>query len=194
MDNTQTGQYLAGKLLVAMPSMGDDRFKNAVIYIGAHDEQGAMGLVINNPMIGMDFGQLLTQLDIQADIKININNLDLPIMSGGPVEAGRGFLLHSSDFSIPETVQVNDSIGITGTLNGVKEILLGNAPEKSLFILGYAGWQAGQLEAELQQNTWLVHDASYDLIFHNNHEEKYKMTLAQIGVDFGSLASMGGSA
>ena len=157
--------YLAGKLLLAMPSMGDPRFHRAVIFICSHDEEGAMGLVVNHTMPGIEFNDLVGQLKLESDIKVDFEELNLPVMYGGPVETARGFLLHSGDFSREDTMKINKSYGVTGTVDALKDIASGDKPENLLFILGYAGWEAGQLDSELQQNAWLVADSDPDLIF-----------------------------
>jgi putative transcriptional regulator len=186
--------YMAGKLLLAMPSMGDFRFEKSVIYICAHDDQGAMGLVINNPLPDLDFQELLDQLKVTSDIKIDIEALNVPVMNGGPVEGARGFLLHSSDFSGEDTIQVDSKIHVTGTLDALKEVAKGNGPKERLFILGYAGWTAGQLDQELQQNSWLIVDADPDLVFHEDQNEKWLMALKKLGIDPSMLSATGGRA
>jgi len=191
---SQDKEYLTGKLLIAMPAMGDPRFHRAVIFICAHDDGGAMGLVINHVMPGIDFGDLVKQLKVESDIKINFEKMELPVMYGGPVETARGFLLHSGDFKHDETMQVNPFYGVTGTLDALKDISQGNGPENLMFILGYAGWDAGQLESEIMQNAWLVSEPDDELIFASNHQSKWTQAVGKLGIDPAMLSAEAGSA
>lgn len=190
----QDDHYLAGKLLIAMPQMGDPRFAKAVIYVCAHDKNGAMGLVINYKLPHIEFSNVLDQLKLESDIEIDFNHMDLPIMSGGPVEGSRGFLLHSSDFAQKDTIKVNDEIAVTGTVDALVEVATGQGPKDLLFILGYAGWSAGQLDSEIQQNAWLVVEPDAALIFHDNIEEKWGLAIAKLGIDPHMLSAEGGRA
>lgn len=187
MNVAQNG-YLTGKLLLAMPSIGDPRFHRSVIFITAHDEHGAMGMIVNFPLPELEFSQLLDQLGITSDIKINLDELNLPVLNGGPVEGSRGFLLHSNDFEQDDTVHIGDHYGVTGTTDALVELVRGNGPDNALFILGYAGWTSGQLESELQQNSWLVSDPDPSLIFHGKPEEKWTMAIDKLGFDPGMLS------
>ncbi|MFN3700959.1 MAG: YqgE/AlgH family protein [Alphaproteobacteria bacterium] len=188
-------QYLNGKLLIAMPGMGDFRFHKSVIYICAHDAQGAMGLIVNQPLPGLEFSELLEQLEIlkgreQDQIKIP----DITVMHGGPVEGARGFLLHSNDFVRKDTVKVDEQFFVTGTLDALRDAVVETAPEKSLFILGYAGWTSGQLDQELQQNAWLVADGNPDIVFNPDPDVKWDMAVKALGIDPAMLSATGGSA
>ncbi|HOO82360.1 MAG TPA: YqgE/AlgH family protein [Alphaproteobacteria bacterium] len=182
MTETKTG-YLTGKLLLAMPTIGDPRFHRAVIYLCAHDENGAMGLVINAPVPALKFDDLLKQLGIESDIEIKAKDLNLPVLNGGPVETARGFLLHSTEFKQDDTVQVDEDFSITGTTDALKAVAKGEGPDQALFILGYAGWTPGQLEAELQQNAWLVSQPDPALIFTDKAEEKWEHAVHKLGFD-----------
>lgn len=186
--------YLAGKLLLAMPGMGDTRFYKSVIYVCAHDEEGAMGLVINHPLESVAFDELLAELKITADIEVDLKALNVPVMRGGPVEGARGFLLHSSDFKNPDTVKVDDQIFVTGTLDALKDVARGAGPERRLFVLGYAGWTAGQLDQELQQNAWLIVDADPDLVFGGEAVDKWERAVKKLGIEPSMLSASGGSA
>ncbi len=186
--------YLTGKLLLAMPAIGDPRFHRSVIYVCAHDENGAMGLVINYPAPALKFASLLEQLGISSDIEVDVKDLDLPVLNGGPVETSRGFLLHSNDFIQEDTVNVDDDFSITGTTDALKAVADGQGPDKALFILGYAGWTPGQLEQELQQNAWLVVDPDPTLIFASNAEDKWMMAMDKLGLDPALLSGEMGSA
>ncbi|MCB1840345.1 MAG: YqgE/AlgH family protein [Alphaproteobacteria bacterium] len=191
--STEDG-YLTGKLLLAMPSMGDPRFHRAVIFMCSHDETGAMGLVINHRLPGIAFHELIGQLDIRSDIVIDMKKFDLPVMNGGPVESARGFLLHTPDFQREETVLIDGRYGITGTVEAVREIVTGKGPDNLLFILGYAGWSAGQLDWEIQQNAWLVTEADPAIIFDKNLDTKWTKAVGQLGFDPGMLSGEAGNA
>lgn len=184
--------YLTGKLLIAMPGMKDLRFHKSVIYVCAHDENGAMGLVINNILPGIRFENLLSELNIDTELKQEIK--DIPVLNGGPVEGARGFLVHSKDFEQPDTVSVDETIGVTGTIDALRQVAKGDGPEKMLFILGYAGWSKGQLDQELQQNSWLTVDADPLIIFHGKPEEKWDKATRKLGIDPVMLSSEGGRA
>lgn len=186
--------YLTGKLLLAMPGMGDLRFHKAVIFICAHDENGAMGLVVNHTLPGLEFGQLLKQLGISSNIELPLNDLSVPVLSGGPVEAARGFLLHSGEFNQTDTIKIDDHYSVTGTVDALKEVATGKGPEKMLFILGYAGWSPGQLDDEIQNNSWLVVDPDPGLIFEALPDEKWDMAIAKLGIDPGMLSGEAGRA
>lgn len=191
MSDTDNSDYLAGKILIAMPGMGDPRFEKAVIFLCAHDENGAMGLMINHTINDLNFAQLLDQLGIKSDIEID---LPVPVMNGGPVETSRGFLLHSNEFSKEDTIKIDNSFSVTGTLEALKDIANGKGPKELLFILGYAGWGAGQLEQELQQNAWLVSDPDPEIIFAGAHDIKWSKAVQSMGFDPGMLSSNAGRA
>lgn len=193
-DEESNDAYIAGKLLLAMPAMGDFRFEKSVIYMCAHDELGAMGLVINNPMPELDFKDLMDQLDVTSDIEFDPKSLATQVMNGGPVEGARGFLLHSSDFQLPDTIKVDDGVSVTGTLDALKDVASGQGPKEKIFILGYAGWSAGQLDEELQRNAWLIVDADPELVFHENPSEKWDLAMKKLGIDPAMLSSTGGTA
>ncbi len=184
--------YLTGKLLLAMPGMQDKRFHKAVIYVCAHDKNGAMGLVVNHTMPDVKFKSLLKQLDIVSERQPAVK--DIPIMSGGPVETARGFLLHSNDFKQKDTVIVNDEISVTGTIEALQDVVNGQGPRKMLFILGYAGWQAGQLDREIHENAWLSLDADQDLIFNTDFASKWDRAIGKLGIDPAMLSSTAGRA
>lgn len=170
--------FITGQLLVAMPSMRDPRFTRTVIYICAHTTDGAMGLVINRLVGSLSFPDLLDQLGIPttpASEHIRIRN-------GGPVETGRGFVLHSSDYREDATLPVGDAVGLTATLDILRDIAAGHGPKRSLLALGYAGWGPGQLEEELERGSWLLADASAALVFDTPLEERYQQALALLGL------------
>ncbi|MEM6780946.1 MAG: YqgE/AlgH family protein [Pseudomonadota bacterium] len=186
--------YLAGQVLLAMPGMGDTRFNRAVIYICAHDKNGAMGLVINHIVPGLKFGSLLKELNVATDITIPSDIVTLPVINGGPVETARGFLLHSKDFKHDDTVDINESFSLTGTVDALKEVASGQGPKDMVFTLGYAGWSAGQLDQELHQNAWLTCEASRDLIFDTAPHDMWDAAVGHIGVDPSLLSLNSGHA
>lgn len=181
---------LTGRLLLAMPQMEDPRFQRAVIFVCAHDQNGAMGLIINNILPGIAMSELLEQLDIE----IQDNKAQTPVMSGGPVESARGFVLHSGDFKQPETVAINNDLYVTGTLDALRAIAAGQGPDKMLFMLGYAGWSAGQLDREMKDNSWLVADADTAIIFETDPDKKWERALRKIGIDPSMLSTVSGRA
>ncbi|MGV6811929.1 MAG: YqgE/AlgH family protein [Brevirhabdus sp.] len=182
---------LSGKLLIAMPSMGDPRFSRAVVYLCAHSEDGAMGLIINKPTPEVSANDLLDQLKITP-------KPDMPpirVHFGGPVEHGRGFVLHSTDYDADgATLRVNDEFGMTATLDVLEALAGGNGPRESLLALGYSGWGPGQLESELQENGWLVSDATPRLVFSHDNHGKWEAALAALGIDPLLLSAEGGRA
>ena len=176
--------YLTGQLLVSMPMMGDSRFTQSVIYICLHNEDGAMGLIINKPLEDLSFIELLGQLNIQP---IAITP-EIPIHFGGPVEMGRGFVLHSADYSHKDTINVDKDIGLTATIDILRHIAEGKGPEYFVLTLGYAGWGAGQLDSEIQRNAWLNVPADRELTFDNNTGDKWERSIAKIGIDLSLLS------
>jgi putative transcriptional regulator len=182
---------LAGQLLVAMPQMSDQRFARSVIYLCAHSESdGAMGLVVNKPLGSLTLAELFTQLDIVSKGKAP----ERPVHFGGPVEIGRGFVLHSADYREDATLEVDGRISVTATLEILRAIGRGEGPRQSLFTLGYAGWAPGQLDAEIQANGWLCVAADDAIVFGGDHEGKWQRALAKLGIDLSSLSSDAGHA
>ena len=163
---TIENHFLTGKLLIAMPAMGDPRFARSVIYICAHNADGALGLIINKKMSTPSFLEILDQLEISTamDAKNKIHD----VYFGGPVETERGFILHSLEYNSPHTLVINHEVGMTASIEIIKELAAGTGPTKSLLALGYAGWGAGQLDGEIQENAWLSVDPDQDLIFKEN--------------------------
>jgi putative transcriptional regulator len=190
--------YLDGQLLIAMPVMEDERFARSVIYVCAHSSEGAMGIIVNRPAGSIDFPELLVQLDIidKADqIKLPEHAETMKVLKGGPVETGRGFVLHSSDFFIKDaTLPIDDGICLTATVDILKAIAKGAGPKHAILALGYAGWAPGQLENEIQDNGWLHVAADDDLIFGNDVEEKYARALHKLGIEPGMLSNDAGHA
>lgn len=196
-DNPGEG-YLDGRLLIAMPVMGDPRFERSVIYMCAHSSEGAMGIIVNRRAGSIDFPQLLMQLDIIEDgdrITLPGNAETMNVLKGGPVETGRGFVLHSSDFVIDDaTLPIDEGICLTATVDILKAIAKGDGPKRAILALGYAGWAPGQLESEIQSNGWLHCTADTDLIFGSDTEDKYNRALRKIGIDPGMLSAEAGHA
>jgi putative transcriptional regulator len=190
--------YLDGQLLIAMPVMSDPRFARSVIYLCAHSEDGAMGLIINQRASHISFPDLLERLGIVAsgDEESGTDDLiDMSIHVGGPVETGRGFVLHSSDYFVSDsTLPIEDGVCLTATIDILKAIAAGSGPQRAILALGYAGWSPGQLESEIQANGWLNCPADPDLIFDPNLETKYARALAKIGIDPSHLVSDAGHA
>jgi putative transcriptional regulator len=182
---------LAGQLLVAMPQMGDPRFARSVIYLCSHSgDAGAMGLVINKVLGSLTLAELFAQLQIESGALAKKR----PVHFGGPVEPGRGFVLHSTDYREEATLPVAGNIAITGTLDIMRAIGRGQGPRHSLFALGYAGWAPGQLDAEIQANGWLSVAADDAIVFDADHDGKWQRALAKLGVDLSTLSSDAGHA
>ncbi len=182
--------YLTGQLLIAMPQMSDPRFAHAVIYVCAHNADGAMGLVLNKGIEKPTFPDLLKQLKIEP-----AENADpINVMFGGPVETGRGFVLHSADYLQDATLLVDHQVGLTATLDILKDIAVGGGPRHKLLMLGYAGWGPGQLDAEIQANGWLNAPADEHLIFDHDLDTKWDRALAKLGVDGAMLSGDAGQA
>jgi putative transcriptional regulator len=190
--------YLDGQMLIAMPSMGDERFARSVIYVCAHSTEGAMGIVVNQPAANVSFPDLLVQLEVipTSDlIQLRSRAGGVQVLKGGPVDTQRGFVLHSSDFFIENsTLPIDEGICLTATLDILKAIARGAGPRSAILALGYAGWAPGQLENEIQHNGWLHCAADSDLIFGPDTSNKYVMALKKIGIDLGMLSSEAGHA
>jgi putative transcriptional regulator len=190
-DDTAHGEgYLAGQLLVAMPQMLDERFAKTVIYMCAHTEDGAMGLVVNKVMENIDFPDLLDQLGLSPSPAGD----DIRVHFGGPVESGRGFVLHSSDYVQDATMVIDESIAMTATTDILRDIAEGDGPRNSLLALGYAGWGPGQLDSEIQANGWLSVPADATLIFGTDPNAIWQGALAKIGIDVSMLSGDAGHA
>ena len=188
MDRIET---LCGKLLIAMPDMGDPRFAGCVIYICAHSDEGAMGLIVNRPKPDIDFAALLDQMKIRRSPDCR----DVAIHVGGPVERARGFVLHSMDYaSDGNTMDVADGIGMTATRDVLEALAKGAGPTSSLLALGYAGWGPGQLEAELAENGWLTGPADTAILFGPDAPGKWAAALRLMGVAPQMLSGQGGRA
>lgn len=181
--------YLEGQLLIAMPAMNDPNFEKTVIYLCAHSDQGAVGIVINQRASGITFGEILEQLEITLPASHKIDD-SRPIVIGGPVETGRGFVLHSTDYCKEDsTLLTHDKVGMTATLDILKAMAEGTGPKQALLAIGYSGWGPGQLESEIQSNGWLTCPADNDLVFDEHFETKWDRAVEVLGVDPAFLSS-----
>jgi putative transcriptional regulator len=182
---------LTGQLLIAMPQMTDPRFARSVVYICAHSgAEGAMGLVVNKLLTSLTMDELLTHLKIEPSVVGGAR----PVHFGGPVEPGRGFVLHTADYRERATLLVGDEFGVTATVDILRAIGKGAGPRRSLLALGYAGWAPGQLDSEMQANGWLSVAADCDLVFDDDSDGKWPRALAKLGVDLTMLSTDAGHA
>lgn len=170
--------FMTGHLLAAMPQMGDARFNHSVIYVCVHNEEGAMGLVINRLVHTLTFPDMLLQLGIEPRGKLPT----IQVHSGGPMETGRGFVLHSTDYQDEGTMQIDDQIGLTATIDILRNIAQGRGPQRRLLALGYAVWAPGQLDSEIQNNSWLTVPMDETLLFDEQFDDKWQRSLQKIGV------------
>jgi putative transcriptional regulator len=190
MDESDSGFSLTGQLLVAMPQMRDPRFTRSVIYMCAHNAEGAMGLVINRLVGSITFPDMLEQLGIAS----SDHSKRIKVHFGGPVDAGRGFVLHSDEYRHEGTVAVVDGMALTATIDILKDMAGGHGPRRSLLALGYAGWGAGQLDAEIGANGWLNVPADAELVFDSDLDGKWERALGKIGVNRTRLSGDAGHA
>ncbi len=191
MLDDEDGEFLTGRMLVAMPGIDDPRFERAVLYICDHSDEHAMGLAVNRPVEGLTVPDLLTRLGVESDIRLPE---DLVLM-GGPVERERGFVLHTDDYvSEGSSLQVGDGVALTATREVLQALASDTRPRRSILALGYAGWGPGQLEREVRDSVWLVCDPDEALIFGGDHEHKWSRALERIGVSAASLSGAAGSA
>lgn len=182
---------LTGKLLIAMPGMGDLRFEHSVVFLCSHGDEGAMGLIVNKPAQDVRLSHLLDQLDIAPEQPVE----DMTVYFGGPVEGTRGFVLHSPDYeSNLQSLAVSDEFRMTATLDILEDIATGGGPKRGLMLLGYAGWGPGQLEGEIAMNGWLTAEADADLVFDLADADKWGAALQSLGVDPLSLSASAGHA
>ena len=190
--------YLDGQVLVAMPSLADERFAKSVIYLCAHSPEGAMGIVINKPASHIVFRKLLVQLEIIDDgesIRLPAGAEGIQVLQGGPVDKARGFVLHSADFFIKDTtLSIDERMCLTATVDVLRAIARGEGPHRAALALGYAGWAPGQLESEIRENSWLSSPATPDLIFDTPAQARYDMVMRGLGIDPAMLSSTAGRA
>ena len=184
-------QTLTGKLLIAMPGMDDPRFERSVVFLCEHSAKGAMGLIVNKPTPEVDGGELLKQLGIEVDPGVSLPDIHF----GGPVEHGRGFVLHSRDYTTnTSTLPVTEGVGMTATLDILQDIAAGRGPESAILALGYAGWGPGQLEGELQANGWLTAEGGTDIVFNPQDSAKWNQALKSLGIEALALSAEAGRA
>ena len=186
----QEQEFLTGQLLIAMPGMRDSRFARSVIYVCAHHPDGAMGLVINRLVGAITFPDLLSQLGIgppSTDEEIRVH-------FGGPVESGRGFVLHSGEYQQESTLKVYGTVALTATVDILRDIAGGTGPRRSLLALGYAGWGPGQLDSEIQANGWLHVAPDENLVFDDALDDKWERAIGKLGVDVSMLSGDAGHA
>lgn len=192
-----TMSSLEGQFLVAMPDMADERFAESVILLIGHGSEGAMGLVVNHELANLRLADILDELDLgdpDAVIRLPDTIRQRAVMRGGPVERGRGFVLHSSDYHSGHTYPVTDGICLTATLDILKAMAFGPVPRASLFALGCCGWGAGQLEGEISDNGWLTAPFSQELVFDTPVGDRYEAALASLHITRATLSPDAGHA
>lgn len=186
---------LRGQFLIAMPGLRDDRFARSVVLICSHTEDGAMGFVLNKRVVAPTFAEILEELDLGKGIGLqNRVSASIDVFSGGPVEQGRGFVIHSLDYGSAGTTRVGDLAGVTATLDVLRALCGPHPPQRSIVVLGYSGWGAGQLEQELAQNAWLTVPATGKLLFDTAYDARYTAALAKLGISEELLSSEAGHA
>ena len=187
-DDISGTTFLDGQMLIAMPGMSDPRFIHSVVYICAHSADGAMGLIVNKCADELVWKDLFEKLEIPIG-SVNAPN---PVHYGGPVDIGRGFVLHSSDYHAEDaTMEVDENTSMTATLDILHDIAKGTGPGRAIVALGYAGWAPGQLESELQVNGWLICDSDDDLVFGDDNDDKWDQAMAKLGIDPALLGAGG---
>jgi len=190
-NETGEGDSLQAQLLIAMPSMQDERFQRSVIFMCSHtSDAGAMGLMINKQLPNLQFADLAKQLEIEAGEMMPRVTMHF----GGPVETGRGFVLHSDDYRRDATVPMADGVSMTATVDILRAMAAGSGPEDAILALGYAGWAPGQLEQEIQRNDWLHCAADTDIIFDAALDDKWEAAVRRIGIDPAMLSVQAGRA
>jgi putative transcriptional regulator len=183
--------FLFGKLLIAMPGMPDPRFERSVIFMCAHSEQGALGLIINKPIEGLPFRELM----VKMDIPVSATTSTAPVLFGGPVDTDRGYILHSHERgNRPATAMITSEIALTPTVDMLRAISDGRGPAKWLLTLGYAGWGPGQIEDEILHNGWIHCDADAALVFDSEMDSKWERAFGKLGAGLSGLSSEAGRA
>jgi putative transcriptional regulator len=189
-DSEQVAHSLQGKLLIGTPMVSGSLFDQSVIYLFAHDAEGAMGLIVNRPLEHVGPDRILEQFDLTPEHGI----LNMPVHMGGPVEPNRGFVLHTRDYEDGTALVNNDIFSVTSHVSILKDIANGNGPKKAMFALGYSGWAAGQLESEIESGSWIVVPASEALVFDQDNEEKWVTSSHSLGFDLDRLSTTVGHA
>jgi putative transcriptional regulator len=181
---------LAGHLLIATAVVQDSCFARSVIYLCAHNETGAMGIIVNYPVENIGIRDIFEQLEIHTQVAAR----DIPIHFGGPVEANRGFVVHTSEYGSEDSLISKDGIAVTASISVLEEMAQGTGPAQGMLVLGYAGWSPGQLEAEIEGGSWIVVPASRELVFASNNEGKWNSAVATLGIDMGHFSTVVGHA
>jgi putative transcriptional regulator len=181
---------LAGQVLIAMPGLHDPEFANSVVYLCAHTDEGAMGIIINRPLAKPSFADLLQQLEVDPKPPARA----IALCKGGPVDHGRGFVLHTADWTGDGSLRVDQDVALTASLDVLKAIATGGGPREGILALGYANWGPGQLDDEMKQNSWLNASADAELLFDADHESKWSRALAKLHIQPGRLSSLSGRA
>jgi putative transcriptional regulator len=183
--------FLEGKLLIAMPGMPDPRFEKSVVFMCAHSAQGSMGIIVNKPIENLAFRDLMQTLNIH----VTSNLAGGPILYGGPVNTKRGYVLHSAEYALEDaTLPVTDDVSLTATVDVLRAMAEGRGPQKSLFALGCAGWDAGQIEDEIAGNGWIHCDMDAGLLFDAEPQEKWRTALGKLGIDVSHFSGAAGRA
>jgi len=181
---------LVNKCLIATPAIKDPLFASSLVYMCEHNEDGSMGLVINHPTT-QNLEEIFEQLKIKCDDE---NILKQPVYLGGPVQLEQGFVLHTSAGNWQKNIEISAGIYLTSSMDILESIAVGKGPSEYLVILGFSGWASGQLESELQENSWLTSSAGTDLLFHENSDDKWQMAFDTLGFDISSLSPVSGNA
>lgn len=188
---TSGENFLEGKLLIAMPGMADPHFEKSVIFMCAHSAEGAMGIMINKPVAGLSFHDLISKLEL----RVTPETPNFPVLYGGPVETGRGFVLHSGEYESSEaTLPVSEDVSLTATLDILRAMADGRGPNHAIFALGYAGWQAGQIEDEIRRNGWIHCDSDPEILFDHELDAKWATALRKLGINASGLSAHTGHA
>lgn len=182
--------YLGGQLLVATPVVQDSCFAKSVIFVCAHNESGAMGVIVNSPVENIAIRDVLEQLEIDVGPRMK----DIPVHFGGPVDANRGFVLHSGEYRLEASVARHDQLALTANIEVLRDVAVGNGPQQSILMLGYAGWSPGQLESEIEIGSWIVVPATRDLVFGADNDIKWNLSAASLGVDLSRFSTTVGHA
>jgi len=182
--------YLTDHFLIAMPAMGDPNFDRTVTFICEHNEDGALGLVVNRPM-DLALGEIFSQMSLECDDQATST---LPVLQGGPVQVERGFVIHGSEGEWNSTLAVSDAVSVTTSRDVLEAMAAGDGPEPALVAIGYAGWGAGQLEAEMAANAWLTVPANTEILFDIPFEKRWRAAAALIGIDLDLLSTEAGHA
>lgn len=192
MTEPSDADFLSGRLLIAMPGIGDPRFERAVVFLCAHDAEHAIGLAVNRPVDGLTLESLFERIGLEPPLG---RLADEAVLMGGPVERERGFVLHTDDYLLDDvSMPVMDGIALTTTRDVLQAMGGAAAPRKALLALGYAGWGAGQLEREVRENVWLVCDPDEALLFDDDHDHKWSRALEKLGISAAMLSEVGGRA